>query len=198
MERCDESHPDAKSEPPAHGGGCRINCRHLKIIDRQILRAAERMTIRDRKKVRQCGRHASTWTPADERHYRDCIDTMFESRRTEVLDRSIGRRRVAGRVFSLLFLLVPQGRLVVLAAIINAEDIQVVRYLKQNRHTPAKPKRSHARPKIVASRASVRKGLQVFAIVHDGIDTSRRHSGRPYLSDLVSISSSCCRASGVK
>ncbi len=76
---------------------CRVNCRHLKIIDRQILDEAERMTIKNRNKVRQYGRHASTWTPADERHYRDCIDAIYESRRTEVdaLKRKIERQTMA-------------------------------------------------------------------------------------------------------
>ena len=70
-------------------------------------------------------------------------------------------------------------RLVVLAAVIDADDVHgVVRYLKQYRHTPAKPKCSQARSKIVAPRASVRKGLQILAIVHDGIDISRRYCGR--------------------
>ena len=70
-------------------------------------------------------------------------------------------------------------RLVVLAAVIDADDIHgVVRYLKQYRHTPAKPKCSQARSKIVAPRASVRKGLQLLAMVHDGIDIARRHGGR--------------------
>jgi hypothetical protein len=89
-----KAYQDAKSELLRMEEACRINCRHLKIIDRQILCAAERMTIRDRKKVRQYGCHASTWTPADERHYRDCIYTIFESRRTEVeaLRRKIERQ----------------------------------------------------------------------------------------------------------
>jgi len=70
-------------------------------------------------------------------------------------------------------------RLVVLAAVIDADDIHgVVRYLKQNCHTPTKPKRSQARSKIVAPRASVREGLQLLAMVHDGIDIARRHCGR--------------------
>lgn len=70
-------------------------------------------------------------------------------------------------------------RLVVLTAVIDADDIHgVVRYLKQNCHTPTKPKRSQARSKIVAPRASVRKSLQLLAMVHDGIDIARRHGGR--------------------
>ncbi|MFA1677214.1 hypothetical protein ACDY97_32060 [Rhizobium mongolense] len=75
----------------------RVNCRHLHIIDRQILSEAESLTIRNRNKVRQYGRHASTWTNADERHYRDCIDAVFESRRTEVdaLRRKIERQTAA-------------------------------------------------------------------------------------------------------
>lgn len=88
---------DAKSELMRMEEACRVNCRQLKIIDRQILSAAERMTIRDRNKVRQYGRHASTWSPADERHYRDCIDAIYESRRSEVdaLRRKIERQTSA-------------------------------------------------------------------------------------------------------
>ncbi|AEH84306.1 hypothetical protein SM11_pD1473 (plasmid) [Sinorhizobium meliloti SM11] len=90
---------------------------------------------------------------------------------------------------------VPQRCFVVLAAVIDADDIHgAVRYLKQNRHTPAKPKRSQAWPKIVAARASVRKGLQLPAIVHDGIDIARRHGGRRCPGNMASWS----RASGVK
>lgn len=63
---------------------CRINLRHLKIIDRQMRSEAERMTMRERPKQRQYGRHATTWTPADERHYRSCLDAAFEARRMEI------------------------------------------------------------------------------------------------------------------
>jgi hypothetical protein len=80
MKACD----DAKIELLRMEEACRINRRHLKIIERQILAAAERMTIKDRNKVRQYGRHATTWTTADERHYRGCVDAIFESRRSEI------------------------------------------------------------------------------------------------------------------
>lgn len=88
---------DSKTELLRMEEACRINCRHLKIIDRQILSAAERMTIKNRKKVRQYGRHATTWTPADERHYRDCIDAVYETRRSEIdaLRRKIDRQALA-------------------------------------------------------------------------------------------------------
>ncbi|MCX8571076.1 hypothetical protein [Aminobacter sp. MET-1] len=76
---------------------CRQNCEHLRIIDRQILKQAERLTINDRPKVRQYGRHATTWTPADERHYQTCVDAVFEARRPEIdaLRRKIDRQRTA-------------------------------------------------------------------------------------------------------
>ncbi|MFC0808975.1 hypothetical protein ACFHWW_26640 [Ensifer sp. P24N7] len=92
-----KSYSEARIELRRMEEACRLNCRHLKIIDRQIIAAAERMTIPDRNKVRQYGRHASTWTNADERHYRDCIDAVFESRRAEVeaLRRKIERQTAA-------------------------------------------------------------------------------------------------------
>ncbi|MCO5066878.1 MAG: hypothetical protein M9924_21150 [Rhizobiaceae bacterium] len=76
---------------------CLKNCEHLRVIDRQILAAAERMTIRDRPKVRQYGRHATTWTPADERYYQSCIDAVYENRRPEIdaLRRKIDRQKAA-------------------------------------------------------------------------------------------------------
>ncbi len=57
-----------------------------------------------------------------------------------------------------LFLVVPQGRLVVLAAIEDANDIHgSARHLKQDRHAPTIPKRPQARPKVIAPCAPVRK-----------------------------------------
>ncbi|WFS69535.1 hypothetical protein CFBP4996_26445 (plasmid) [Agrobacterium leguminum] len=91
------SYTQAKLALSSMEEACRVNCRHLKIIDRQIRSEAESMTIKNRNKVRQFGRHASTWTNADERHYRDCMDAVFESRRTEVdaLRRKIERQTAA-------------------------------------------------------------------------------------------------------
>lgn len=91
------AYQDAKTALVRMEEARRVNCRHLKIIDRQILATAERMATRDRNKVRQYGRHTSTWTPADERHYRDCIEAIFESRRSEVdaLKRKIERQTTA-------------------------------------------------------------------------------------------------------
>ncbi|PJR12787.1 hypothetical protein [Sinorhizobium meliloti] len=92
-----QSYLEARIELKRMEEACRANCRHLKFIDRQIRAEAERMTISNRNKVRQFGRHASTWTNADERHYRDCIDAAFEARRTEVdaLRRKIERQATA-------------------------------------------------------------------------------------------------------
>ncbi|OHV80314.1 hypothetical protein [Ensifer sp. LCM 4579] len=92
-----QSYLEAKIELSRMEAACCTNCRHLKIIDRQIRAEAERMTIRNRNKVRQFGRHASTWTNADERHYRDCLDAAYETRRTEVeaLRRKIERQAAA-------------------------------------------------------------------------------------------------------
>ncbi|MGV2052490.1 hypothetical protein ACQZ48_20625 [Agrobacterium sp. 22-209-1] len=57
---------------------------HLSIIERQIVKRAERMTITARVKTRQYGRSTSTWTLADERHYHETAATLRFGRRGDI------------------------------------------------------------------------------------------------------------------
>jgi hypothetical protein len=61
---------------------------------------------------------------------------------------------------SLFLTVVLQGRFIVLASIVDANDVHgVISYLEQDGHSPPKAQRPQAQPKIVAPRASVREGL---------------------------------------
>ncbi|WP_425645423.1 hypothetical protein [Agrobacterium leguminum] len=69
----------------------------LAIIERQIEKCAERMTITARLKTRQYGRTKSTWTRADERDYRENAAQLRFERRGEIdaLTRKLERQDAA-------------------------------------------------------------------------------------------------------
>ena len=58
--------------------------RHLRIIERQIVSRAERLTVTDRVKRRQPRRGASTWTRADERLFQQLVAELTLARRGEI------------------------------------------------------------------------------------------------------------------
>lgn len=63
----------------------RDETRHLIAIINDILRRkAERSTLADRPKARAHGRGTSTWTPADERHFRAVLARLREQNRPEL------------------------------------------------------------------------------------------------------------------
>ncbi|MFB9948924.1 hypothetical protein ACFFP0_08695 [Rhizobium puerariae] len=70
---------------------------HLAIVERQIEKRAERMTVTARVKTRQYGRSTSTWTPADERHYHEAAAALRFGRRGEIdaLTRMLERQDAA-------------------------------------------------------------------------------------------------------
>jgi len=70
---------------------------HLAIVERQIEKRAERMTITARLKTRQYGRTKSTWTRADERDYRENAAQLRFQRRGEIdaLTRKLERQDAA-------------------------------------------------------------------------------------------------------
>lgn len=74
---------------------------HLAIIERQIAKRAERMTITARVKARQYGRSTSTWTPAGERHYHETAAALRFGRRGEIdaLTRKLERQEAAIAAF---------------------------------------------------------------------------------------------------
>lgn len=74
---------------------------HLAIVERQIEKRAERMTITARVKTRQYGRSSSTWTPADERHYHETVAALRFERRGEIdaLSRKLERQEGAIAAF---------------------------------------------------------------------------------------------------
>ena len=75
--------------------------RRLRIIERQIVSRAERMTVTDCVKRRQPRRGESTWTRADERLFRTCCGAhsgaSWRNRRSDAQARAggAGDRRVA-------------------------------------------------------------------------------------------------------
>jgi hypothetical protein len=71
--------------------------RHLRIIERQIVSRAERMTVTDRVKRQQPGRGASTWTRADERLFQQLVAELTLARRGEIdaLTRKFERQELA-------------------------------------------------------------------------------------------------------
>lgn len=70
---------------------------HLAIVEHQIAKRAERMTITTRLKTRQYGRTKSTWTRADERDYRENAAQLRFQRRGEIdaLTRKLERQDAA-------------------------------------------------------------------------------------------------------
>ncbi|MCO5164551.1 MAG: hypothetical protein M9939_26010 [Mesorhizobium sp.] len=56
----------------------------IAIINDSLRRKAERSTLAERPKARAYGRHATTWTPADERHYLAVLDRLHERNRPEL------------------------------------------------------------------------------------------------------------------
>ena len=77
--------------------------RHLDIVEHQIAARAERMVITFRTKVRQFGRGKSTWTPPDERLYRENLTILRFKRRAEIdaLARKFARQSAAVEAFRL-------------------------------------------------------------------------------------------------
>jgi hypothetical protein len=75
--------------------------RHLAIIEHQIAARAERMTVTGRVKSRQYGRSTSTWTPADERAFKENVAALRFERRGEVdaLSRKLARQTGAIAAF---------------------------------------------------------------------------------------------------
>ncbi|MFK0209172.1 hypothetical protein [Agrobacterium sp. NPDC090283] len=74
---------------------------HLAMVERQIEKRADRMTITTRLTTRQYGRTKSTWTRADERDYRENVAQLRFRRRGEIdaLTRKLERQDVAIAAF---------------------------------------------------------------------------------------------------
>ena len=71
---------------------------HLARLHAEIERQAEASVIRIRTKRRQYGRHATTWTPADEREYERQLALGREARAPEIEALSRKLRRQAGAI----------------------------------------------------------------------------------------------------
>lgn len=56
----------------------------IAIITDSLRRKAERSTLADRPKTRALGRGTSTWTPADEQHFRAALARLHERNRPEL------------------------------------------------------------------------------------------------------------------
>ena len=68
-----------------------------------------------------------------------------------------------------LLVIIPQIRLIVLAAIVDAKNVHgVVCHLERDRRAPAVSDRPQARPNVAALRASMREGREGEAIFDDG------------------------------
>ncbi|KKX29608.1 hypothetical protein [Rhizobium sp. LC145] len=76
---------------------CEETRNHIEIIERQIMKRAERMAITARVKTRQYGRSTSTWTTADERRYQEIVAQLRFERRAEIdtLTRKLERQEGA-------------------------------------------------------------------------------------------------------
>jgi hypothetical protein len=71
---------------------------HLARLSAEIERQTEASVIRIRTKRRQYGRHATTWTLADEREYERQLSLSAETRAPEVEALSRKLRRQAGAI----------------------------------------------------------------------------------------------------
>ena len=63
---------------------CRATRSHLGLLERQIARRAESLTITDRAKARCHGRGRTTWSRRDERLYHEHVDRLSFERRGEI------------------------------------------------------------------------------------------------------------------
>lgn len=70
---------------------------HLDLVERQIARRAERITVTTRAKGRSFHRHGPSWTLEDERTYRGQIEAIAFERRAELdaLSRKLMRQERA-------------------------------------------------------------------------------------------------------
>src|SRR6218665_462962 len=83
------------------------------------------------------------------------------------------------------WLIVAEIRLIVLAAIVDAKDVDhLVHNLESDRDPPAIAQGPHPRANIVAASPSDRKSGQALAIIHDGIHKARRAKGCPRLGNV--------------
>ena len=76
---------------------CRATRSHLGLLERQIARRAESLTITDRTKARSRGRGRATWNRRDEQLYHGHIDRLCFERRGEIdgLTRKLARQERA-------------------------------------------------------------------------------------------------------
>ena len=67
---------------------------HLDLVERQIEGRAERSTVNARVKGRPFGRDGPTWTPGDERLFREHLERLAFARRIEIeaLSRKLARQ----------------------------------------------------------------------------------------------------------
>jgi len=92
---------EARSRLEQMERACSETARHLGSIICKIERNAESGTIFLRAKKRQYGRHASTWTPADEKEYQTRLDTLYANHQSEIqpLSRKLQRQVEAIKAF---------------------------------------------------------------------------------------------------
>lgn len=75
--------------------------RHLDLIERQIERRATRMTVSARVRDQPFARGSASWSPADERLFRDHVEALAFQRRREIdaLSRKLTRQERAIATF---------------------------------------------------------------------------------------------------